>query len=426
MSFTTRCPACGTVFRVVADQLKISDGWVRCGHCSDVFDATIHLQAWVPPARGASPTSRPAGAGAPGPVEPPAMVPARVDEPTAPEPAPIPDAASVPQPAVLSSPVDSEASTSSMLSSATPLTPGATDVPDDDDLHAWFGEGPLDAPTAATPSAVAPVPGPVDQAIESPPAVDRTTALAVEAAEVAEEAEQVDPAGQALAPEFQAELERFAQSARSFTPVATLPASAREDQSSVPASEQIAHDTGAEDDEPADAAEPGFMRQARRRALWSSSGVRAALGVAALLLTALLVAQWTIQQRRALVATHPPLRPWLEQACTWLGCDLNPVRRIDAVEIESAELVRRLGNFYSFDFVLRNRSTFEVAMPALELTLTGLGEQTVARRVFLPQDWPDAPSVLPAGGSVSVSLRLALMLGDDAPTAGYRALAFYP
>ena len=49
MSFVTRCPACATHFKVVSDQLKISDGWVRCGHCSDVFDATIHLEAWVPP-----------------------------------------------------------------------------------------------------------------------------------------------------------------------------------------------------------------------------------------------------------------------------------------------------------------------------------------------------------------------------------------
>jgi hypothetical protein len=116
----------------------------------------------------------------------------------------------------------------------------------------------------------------------------------------------------------------------------------------------------------------------------------------------------------------------MEQACNRLGCDLAPIRRIDAVEIESAELVRRLGNFYSFDFVLRNRSSLEVATPALELTLTGLGNQPIARRVFLPQDWPDAPTALPPGGTVSVSLRLALMLGDDAPTAGYRALAFYP
>ncbi|HYF17086.1 MAG TPA: DUF3426 domain-containing protein [Ramlibacter sp.] len=44
MSLITGCPACGTMFRVVPDQLKISEGWVRCGHCAQVFDATAHLQ----------------------------------------------------------------------------------------------------------------------------------------------------------------------------------------------------------------------------------------------------------------------------------------------------------------------------------------------------------------------------------------------
>ena len=43
MSLITSCPACGTMFRVVRDQLKISEGWVRCGHCAEVFDATAHL-----------------------------------------------------------------------------------------------------------------------------------------------------------------------------------------------------------------------------------------------------------------------------------------------------------------------------------------------------------------------------------------------
>ena len=43
MSMITGCPACGTMFRVVPDQLKISDGWVRCGHCGEVFDASTHL-----------------------------------------------------------------------------------------------------------------------------------------------------------------------------------------------------------------------------------------------------------------------------------------------------------------------------------------------------------------------------------------------
>ena len=44
MSLITQCPACSTMFRVVPDQLRISEGWVRCGHCDEVFDANAHLQ----------------------------------------------------------------------------------------------------------------------------------------------------------------------------------------------------------------------------------------------------------------------------------------------------------------------------------------------------------------------------------------------
>ncbi|WP_246312109.1 zinc-ribbon and DUF3426 domain-containing protein [Pseudaquabacterium terrae] len=43
MSLATRCTECGTVFRVVQDQLKISEGWVRCGRCSAVFNALENL-----------------------------------------------------------------------------------------------------------------------------------------------------------------------------------------------------------------------------------------------------------------------------------------------------------------------------------------------------------------------------------------------
>ena len=43
MSLATRCSACGTVFRVVQDQLKVSEGWVRCGRCNDVFNALESL-----------------------------------------------------------------------------------------------------------------------------------------------------------------------------------------------------------------------------------------------------------------------------------------------------------------------------------------------------------------------------------------------
>ena len=39
MSLATRCTSCGTAFRVVHDQLKVSEGWVRCGRCNAVFNA---------------------------------------------------------------------------------------------------------------------------------------------------------------------------------------------------------------------------------------------------------------------------------------------------------------------------------------------------------------------------------------------------
>lgn len=49
MSQITRCPSCSTSFKVVADQLRISEGWVRCGQCKEVFDASAHLLPSAPP-----------------------------------------------------------------------------------------------------------------------------------------------------------------------------------------------------------------------------------------------------------------------------------------------------------------------------------------------------------------------------------------
>ena len=48
MSMATRCTACGTVFRVVPDQLRVSKGWVRCGRCAEVFNAVAQMVD-VPP-----------------------------------------------------------------------------------------------------------------------------------------------------------------------------------------------------------------------------------------------------------------------------------------------------------------------------------------------------------------------------------------
>jgi predicted Zn finger-like uncharacterized protein len=44
MKMLTRCPECATAFRVSTEQLSVRDGYVRCGQCSTVFDASAALK----------------------------------------------------------------------------------------------------------------------------------------------------------------------------------------------------------------------------------------------------------------------------------------------------------------------------------------------------------------------------------------------
>jgi len=82
MGLVTRCPACGTGFRVGADQLKALHGTVRCGRCDTVFNAFDSLVT-LPDSPETTPAARPPTvpedpAGAQHPVEnaPPRTVPA--------------------------------------------------------------------------------------------------------------------------------------------------------------------------------------------------------------------------------------------------------------------------------------------------------------------------------------------------------------
>jgi predicted Zn finger-like uncharacterized protein len=336
MSYTTRCPACGTTFRVVPDQLKVSDGWVRCGFCGDVFDATLDLQEW------------PADAVAP------VAVPPSMSAPTAP---------------VLGAPGDAEEPAVVAVSAAAPEAPVVRvddDGPGPDALQARADEvhGPdREAPASVDPPAVS---GPVVEpsldadvaSIEPPPAWPLAVATA----------------GSAQGP----------------------------------------------------AVVPGFIVQARRRAFWASPGTRAALSVAVILLAGLLVLQWAWYERDELAARWPALRPSLQALCAAARCELAPVRRIDDVVIDDSRLVRRAGTLYVFDLVLRNKAEIPVAMPALELSLTDPDDRVLSRRVVLPQEWPGAPPVVPARGTLNLALNLSISLADASLMAGYRAVLFYP
>ena len=45
----TKCPACGTIFRVTLEQLQVHQGQVRCGRCMTVFDGLVALAALTEP-----------------------------------------------------------------------------------------------------------------------------------------------------------------------------------------------------------------------------------------------------------------------------------------------------------------------------------------------------------------------------------------
>jgi predicted Zn finger-like uncharacterized protein len=54
----TRCPNCLTVFRLAPDQLAVSGGQVRCGHCNAVFDGNRNqIDLPVEPSAGKAPAS---------------------------------------------------------------------------------------------------------------------------------------------------------------------------------------------------------------------------------------------------------------------------------------------------------------------------------------------------------------------------------
>jgi predicted Zn finger-like uncharacterized protein len=449
MSYTTRCPACGTMFKVVPDQLKISDGWVRCGHCADVFDATLYLEAWAPPApapaRVADPkiAFTPTGASSIEPEQRPAeQVPveqAPSSTLTAPEPvSEAAVAAAEPLWQSADSPteplIDPSRADQAPLAQATEAQGVESEVVSVAEVPVFADRAPVDASDwqqltdhlaparEEEPDASRLWPAAVNQPEFQPtPPMGLGAVPPVDVPPPEKRLAEPQPTATPLdsATEFQTELERFA--------AASAIANGRTLTDPAPVSEAMP--SGFADpltDEAAPFDEPGFVRQARRQARWRSPGVRAALGLFGVLLGVLLAGQWALHERDRLAASHPDLAPLLARLCEPLGCDIGPVKRIDAVVIDSSTLVRRLGNFYSFDLVLKNTAAMAVAVPALELTLTDSSDRVIARRVFLQQELPGTPELLPAQGNLALSLRLSINDVGAVPMAGYRALVFYP
>jgi len=213
VSLVTRCPACGTAFKVVRDQLRISDGWVRCGRCSEVFDAMPGLMDDADGAEGAPaedisppPASQPAD---PAPVDVTAS-----EAPAAPQPVPSPwpdarlldfsTSAPAVAPAGIASPLPTEAASSS-----------ADDAAERDAPASWFSRPDLPVIVADEPwpellalPVQAPAPGrseapsPVDEAVDAQlqKALRRARIQALREARRRERAQAGEEGGAPIAP----------------------------------------------------------------------------------------------------------------------------------------------------------------------------------------------------------------------------------
>ncbi len=410
MTLATRCSACGTSFRVVQDQLKVSGGWVRCGRCNEVFNAleslyeidTQSAEAQANAARQASqqrsPVPGPAAA-APGdaaPVAPPQAAARRApfhSPPPArpPEPQPAPAAEEAPaEPSPAAAPTQATVSALEAAAMVRGQVARPASVPE---------TGPDEEP------AQEPAQPPAAAFDLAPPALGIPPALA--------------PAPPLPAPPVASHTET------NIPPAVPLPPSepAAWDDRPVHGFEDVETrlEPRAGDDMELT---PSFMTDARRHGvpaprkqptLWRGLG---------LFLGVLLVLQLALAWRDTLAARAPALEPVLAAACRLFGCQVEAPRQMSALALEGSNLRQRGGNGgYELLVALRNRSGGAVMMPSFELTLTDSQGQPVIRRVLTPQEFGLRDPRLGPAGEVSLQ---ALLDVNDRRIAGYTVEIFYP
>jgi predicted Zn finger-like uncharacterized protein len=354
------------MFKVVTDQLKVSQGWVRCGQCTEVFDASLNLQS-------------------------------------APEPTYTP-----PQSEFVSS-----------THASAPYSAAKT----------MYAEQPLQS------SGPDWAPGIFFVDSQGAPSSESRTA-AVDSNHVADFDPDAWKQSKAVTPLNEnrtLQLNEYGEAIRAHALDAQGQAfdspGAQED------SEAILGEFPLESGPVSD--DVSFVRDARRKAMWRKPAVRGALALFGLMLAATLCLQVLVQQRDNVAALEPALKPLLQSLCKPLQCDVGPLRRIEAVVIDSSSFNKTDSDSYRLNFSLKNTGNAAVAMPSLEVTLTDTQDQALVRRVLSPGQFGAIAMLLPAGGEALGSVAMQVASPDSpagvtaAPAAplrvaGYRVLAFYP
>lgn len=150
---------------------------------------------------------------------------------------------------------------------------------------------------------------------------------------------------------------------------------------------------------------------------------------AAVLFSLLLLAQSLYQFRTEVAAKFPVSKPLLEAFCAALHCTIPLPQRPELMSIESSELIAEptQTNIVTLSALLHNRAPYAQSYPSLELTLTDMQDQAVARRIFSPAEYLPA-DVDPYAGAPAqrdIDARLRLDTTDLKPS-GYRLFLYYP
>jgi predicted Zn finger-like uncharacterized protein len=407
MSFATRCTACGTIFRVVQDQLRVSEGWVRCGRCAEVFDAHVQLfdiDRDVPPAW--------------------------------------------PQPEIASKVNETKRASGASTSDRRADSRRSAADEDEVDTNA-FGDA---EPGAAWSSARQPKPdvGPADDKPEFevaaivPPGRVWTEPEPEPGPEpnFQNPAGHADPHPHAAPPKYSGDARLEPQwvdvQAQAATEVKTSIASIRRHAANLkaPAEKErldppaIAAASAANALPPNAAAatptpvEPSFMREFKRENRWRKPGVRAALSLSSLLFLALLGLLVTHHFHNAIAALYPAAKPGLQLLCQVSACELQPWQRLAAIHVESSNLSQTAtGNHYRLTVILRNKSAVNVAVPWIELSLTDASGALVARRMLAPKEMNATTDTVALGAELP--LKAVLATGAQR-ISGYSIEVFHP
>lgn len=402
-SFITRCPHCSTNFRVGSSQLTAARGMVRCGACLEVFNAARALTR--DPAAPVAPL--PATAHAPAPAaSQAAAAPAPAAQPT--EPLWIHDDLDLDSLDLDEELAKLEAQERALAQDyetlarrATPPAGPATGPGDDEawaeallegerepfatprqSLAAQLASGDLVQvdPLSATP------PPPLTRPQDAPPQPAETPAL---------RSPRIEPALSAAADD------------RTGAPLTTPP---RRDP------ELPGNGLFELEDEPLQ------LDWRERRKPW---GRWLGWGLLNLLAAGGLVAQYLAYNFDEL-ARQDRYRPWFEQLCPTLGCELPS--RVDISQIRSSNLVVRSHPEFEgalvVDAILYNRAAFSQPFPLLELRFADLAGKLVASRSFKPGEYLAGELAGQTEMPPQVPIHIALDILDPGAKAVNYSLSF--